>query len=355
MVARLRGAQEWDQLLHSARQEWQFRRYWKEALPHLPAAVSQVENLLAAPQPAIQRSAACALARMYHGDVDRPARLRELLHDDAAVLQALLDAVTDEDDGWDDYHVSAVKQVAGWLEARPPDERARLVGGMLNNLEGAMIGMGTKKDDDGDEYMPRYSGWPVRRAVVAVLAELSERLTYRAFTSQRDLADVVALFARAATDHNSYNSRRFAIRALGNLQQLTSQVADIFFAACQDVGEVYRETRAAVNKFKVFGPGSLERLTAAISSPSITVAYHAALLLGELGVSRSEALGREGRKRVADELVRLLESPLSERIVFDFGADGSSKRVGPLYDVIYEALMRVVAGPDAPTTQVAEQ
>ena len=196
--------------------------------------------------------------------------------------------------------------------------------------------------------------WCLRRVLVAVLAELSERLTYRTFTSQRDLADVVVLFARAAADPNSYNTRRFAIRALGNLQQLTAQVADVFFAACQDVGQVYRETRTAVNKFKVFGAGSLERLTAAVRSPSITVAYHDALLLGELGVSRSEDLGREGRQRVADELVQLLCDPLSERIVYDFSKGDDGICVGPLYDVIYEALMRVVAGPDAPTSQVAE-
>ncbi len=114
------------------------------------------------------------------------------------------------------------------------------------------------------------------------------------------------------------------------------------------MGDVYRETRSAVSKFKIFGPGSLERLTAAIRSPSTTVSYHAALLLGELGIGRSEDLGREGRKRVADELVQLLDDPLSERIVYDFSKGSDGERVGPLYDVIYEALTRVVAGPDAP-------
>ncbi|MCB0187107.1 MAG: hypothetical protein KDE31_22725, partial [Caldilineaceae bacterium] len=289
--------------------------------------------------------------------------LLELLRDDAALLRALLDAITDRD-YWEDegkegfsHHPWAVKQIAGWLEARPPDERAWFVARMLDDLESAMIGMGINEDeDDGDEYTSPDSGWPARRALVAVLAELSERLTFRTFTtSQRDLADVVVLFARAATDPNSFTTRRFAIRALGNLQQLTSKVADVFFAACQDVGEVYRETRTAVNRFKVFAPGSLERVTDAIRSPSITVAYHAALLLDELGVSRSEDLGREGRKRVADELVRLLESPLAERVVYDFGEDSDGRRIGPLYDVIYEALTRVVAGPDAPKLDSAAE
>ena len=45
----------------------------------------------------------------------------------------------------------------------------------------------------------------------------------------------------------------------------------------------------------------------------------------------------------------MLDDPLSERIVYDFSKDSNGERVGPLYDVIYEALSRVVAGPDAPT------
>jgi hypothetical protein len=169
------------------------------------------------------------------------------------------------------------------------------------------------------------------------------------------LASVIELFACAATDEENPDVRLFAVRALGNLQQLTAGVANVFFAACQDVTGVYKETRTAVTKFKVFDAGSLERLTAAIREPSITVAYHAALLLGELGLSRSEDLGPEGRKRVADELVQLLDAPLAERTVYDFTRLVSGMRVGPLYDVIYEALVRVVAGPDAPVQAVTEE
>lgn len=358
LAANLSGEQQWDKLLQSAREEWDIRGYWQQTLPYLPAAIAQLEANLAAPEPDLRRAAACSLARLYHGDDERPARLRDLLRDDAAVLQALLDAVTDEDSWGDEgakmvsHHPWAVKQIVGWLEARPPEERSRLVAGILKDLESAMNGM---DDEDVEQYDAALDEpWSPRRALVAVLAELSERLTYRTFISERALSAVVSVFARAATDPGSYSARRFAIRALGNLQQFTPQVADVFFAACQDVGHVYRETLTAVHKFKVFGPGSLERLTAAIRSPSITVAYHAALLLGELGVSRSEDLGADGRRRVADELVQLLESPLSERIVYDFAEDSDGKRVGPLYDVIYEALMRVVAGPDAPMSPVTE-
>jgi hypothetical protein len=109
-----------------------------------------------------------------------------------------------------------------------------------------------------------------------------------------------------------------------------------------------------VPKFKAFAAGSLERLTDTIRSPSITVAYHATLLLAELGISRSEDLGREGRKRVADEMVQLLDAPLAKRIVYDFSEDNEGSRVGPLYDIIYGALVRVVAGPDSPENVITQ-
>jgi len=326
------------------------------------AAIAQIEVFLSAPNRAMANTAACALARLYYGDDDRPARLRELLRDDRLVLRALLDAATDRE-FWDDDgesgasdHPWAVKQIVGWMEALPPEERAQLIDLMLDDLDKATEGMEARDEEEDDSVLDSYTGWPFRRILTIVLAELSERFTYRAFTRTRDLANVVVLFVRTATDPQSYNTRRFAIRALGNLQQFTERVAGVFFSACQDVGQVYRETRTAVNKFKVFVPGSLEALTGAIRSPSITVAYHAALLFAELGVSRSEDLGRAGRQRVADELVQLLDSPLAERIVYDFSKDSDGKRVGPLYDVIYEALVRVVAGPDAPmSTTVLEQ
>jgi hypothetical protein len=354
-AARLRDLEKWHMLVNNARQEWDLRRYWLERLPLLPDAIAQVKSFLDSSEPTISRAAACALARLYHGDEDRPLHLRPLLPDDQSLLRALLDAAADSDTWIDEginasHHPWAVKQITSWVESKLVEERAHLVDWMLDELDKSL-----QEESKNDAQLTKaYYSWPARRILIGILAELSERLTYRAFTRTRDLDNVVALFAGAATDEDSYDVRRFAIRALGNLQQLKEQVADVFFAACQDVDTVYNETRKAVTKFKVFGAGSLERLTTAISSPSITVAYHAALLLGELGLSRSEDLGREGRKRVADELVRLLEDPLAERIVYDFNQSRSSERVGPLYDVIYEALVRVVAGPDAPaniTTQ----
>lgn len=120
-----------------------------------------------------------------------------------------------------------------------------------------------------------------------------------------------------------------------------------FFEACQDIDKVFKEASRAVGKFKRFDEDSLATLTKAIEHPGVRVAYNAALLLGELGVSRSEELGVKGRKQVANELVRILNSPVGERIVYDFSDDSDGERIGPLYDVLYDSLVRVIAGPDA--------
>jgi hypothetical protein len=199
------------------------------------------------------------------------------------------------------------------------------------------------------------SPWAERRVLIAVVAELSDRLTYRAFAGDHELFDVVSLITHLADDPDSYSARRFAIRALGNLQQLTDEVAEVIFTACQDIGDVYHETYVGVRKFKAFGPNSLEILTNAVRSTSVTIAYHAALLLGELGTSRSESLGPSGRQRVADILVKLLAEPLMDRTVFRFSKDDEIILVGPLYDVIYEALLRIVAGQDAPASRSGQE
>jgi predicted MPP superfamily phosphohydrolase len=355
-AAHLINSAKWRELVKKARQEWSLRNYWLEKLPFLPSAIKQVEKILSEAESGsdLQRAAARALAWIYHGEEDRPIRLREVIPDDSTVLRAMLDASANGDTWIDEgalisNHPWAIKQIVGWLEAKSAEERGPLIDSMMELLDKQL----SFAAEGAEESTEGYYGWPIRRILMAVLAELSERLTYRAFIHSRELTSVIDLFARAANDRQDHDGRRFAIRALGNLQQLTRRVADVFFAACRDVPVVYNETRVAVTKFKVFDSRSLERLTAAIKEPSITVAYHATLLLGELGVSRSEDLGLEGRKRVADELVQLLDAQIAERMVYDFTLSVYGSRVGPLYDVIYDALVRVVAGPDAPV-QVTE-
>lgn len=319
-------------------------------LQDVSSVISQVETFLTSPNPAIRRAALCVFAHLYYSDDRCWERLHDLLPDNITLLKAMIDAVTNRD-VWDNgtsvkNHSWAVQKIATWVESLSREERERLIDEMLDDLQREVQEMASYQNEEDDGNQP-YSGWPIRRIIMAVLAKLSEQLTYRAFIRSHDLSEVVFLFTHIAQDPGSFNARRFAICALGNLQMFTVEVADAFFEACQDTDVVYSETRTAVTKFKVFGDGSLEKLTAAVRSPSITVAYHAAILLGELGIYRSEELGREGRKQIADELAHFLDDPLSNRIVYDFTESSDGKRIGPLYDVVYETLVRVVAGSDA--------
>jgi hypothetical protein len=322
-------------------------------LKDVSSVISQVEAFLTSPNPAISRAALCVFAHLYDSDERCWERLHDLLPDNITVLKAMIDAVTNRDIWHNETtvknHSWAVHKIATWVESLSREERERLIDEMLNDLQREVQDMASYQNEEDDGNQP-YSGWPIRRIIMAVISELSEQLTYRAFIRSRDLSEVVSLFTHIAQDPGSFNARRFAICALGNLQMFTVEVADAFFEACQDTDVVYSETRTAVTKFKIFGDGSLEKLTAAVRSPSITVAYHAAILLGELGIYRSEELGREGRKQIADELARFLEDPLSNRIVYDFTESAGGKRIGPLYDVVYETLVRVVAGSDALAT-----
>lgn len=352
-VERLRRYSDWETLVDDARYEWQIRYYWHEKLPYLPMAIKQIETLLLSLDPSIRHFAEISLARSYYSDDDRPNRLYQLFSNDEIVLKAMINSAVDRDMWTDEdektfpsFHLRTVKQVAGWIEAKPREDYERLINCMLDKLEQLTeLMLQTHEVDFG---ITDDEPWTIRRVLAAVLAELSERLTHRAFSTKHDMSKVISLFARVANDPYSYSSRRFAIRALGNFQNYTAEVSDVFFEACKDVSDVYRETRTAVTKFKKFVPGSLEKLTTAVKNPSVTIGYHAALLLGELGLSRSEELGRNGRKIIADALIRILEDPTSERAVYDFSEGSAGKEVGPLYDVIYDTLVRVVSGPDAP-------
>ena len=319
----------------------------------------QMQELLAAPDPLIGRAAAGGIAAAVELRADSMAVLSAILPDPQEVLAAALSGAADTDfwkDEADSRHEAIAGKLAVWLYDRPAVERNRLVEWMLAELEMAAAEMEAAVEDDRIGDPP----WARRRIIIAVLAELSNRLTHHSFAPTRQLEEVVALFARTALDPSSFSSRRFSLRALGNLQQFTPEVATAFFEACRDVSEVYQEPKTIIRKFKNFAPGCFRKLTAELFDPAndALLAAHAATLLGELGVSRSEELGPAGRREISAELVRFLESPLAEReVVEQAQAEGGDilgiYPMGPLYNSVYEALVRVVAGPDAPTS-VAE-
>jgi hypothetical protein len=274
------------------------------------------------------------------------------LQDAETIMLALIESVSDDAAIWkkDDYHEKTVKQLADWLLEQPESKRFMLIDNLLTEAHKLLLKETEEFNKDGTlttvesilKYQPRE-----HEVVIGVLSELSERMTYKGFTREMSIEEVLDLFVRAALNKSSYTTRKNGIRALGNLQQFTGNVARAFFEACQDIDDVYSEAHRAVGKFKRFDEESLAILTEAIEHPGIRVAHNAALLLGELGVSRSEELGVKGRQQVAEALRHILNTPAAERIVYDFTDSSKGERIGLLYDVLYDSLVRVIAGPDS--------
>jgi NACHT domain/HEAT repeats len=331
----------------------------------LPEAVAEpllrrMRVLMSEADPVISRAAAGGIAVALQGRDEVIATLAAFLPGRNAVLSAMLLGAADTDP-WDEeapsHHVGFISRTAAWINEQPEAERAELIDLLLSDLERAAAGMEEEQRENIlDVYTPR---WATRRITVGVLAELSERLTYHSFTWMRTLAEVVSLLVRVAKEPDSYNSRRFALKILGNLQRFTPEVAAAFLGACQDADPVYRDSKSVIGKFNDFAAGSFEKLTEALFDPDddASVAYRAAALLGLVGTGRSVELGSGGRSQIGAELARFLADPLADRIAVEPVENEGLRRLhllGPVYDAAYEALIKVVAGPDAPDFEAAD-
>ena len=257
------------------------------------------------------------------------------------VLAAALGGVTTAQSGSKPRVVEVSKAVAGWVTGNEEASAQPSIDLLLDWLDESLRNRPDEGPTGGERaagIVQREFGWPFRCAVACTLAELSERLTWRSFTAKRDLVDVIDLLTDAGSDRMSWFVRQQAIRALGNLQLLTPEVVSVLFDACRDSSEVYAQARTAVTNFRRFSPQTLARLSRATADESVMVAEHTARLLGALGTSRSEELGAKGRKEIARELVKVLGSPHCERAVYN----ASGAKTGQLFDVVFEALVRVV-------------
>jgi hypothetical protein len=318
----------------------------------ISAALTEIEGYLSDKDEEIRNAAACALACVYRDDEDRLSRLEEKVPGAETIMWASIESVSDGASYWkkDDYHEKTIKQLVDWLLAQPESKRFILIDKLLAEGNKLLLEATKEFNKYGTlttvESILKYHSRE-HHIVICVLSELTEYMTYKGFTRKMSIEEVLDLFVLATRNISNWITRRGGIRALGNLQQFTGKVARAFFQACRDVDNVYSEANRAVGKFKYFDEESLAILTKAIEHPGIRIAYNAALLLGELGVSRSEELGAKGRQQVAEALLKILDTPAAERIVYDFTKNSRGTRIGLLYDVLYDSLVRVIAGPDS--------
>jgi hypothetical protein len=256
----------------------------------------------------VAQAAAWAMARIKQNDPDLMQVLRQHLRNDHELLRAIWGSAGDSDD-WGSYHEQAVKNVVALVELNPV-----LVDDLLSALQQEM------DSQDGS--------WDDRRILMATLAALSEKMA-PTLEAKISLNDLLKLLVAAARDPGSYNTRRWAIKALGNIRQATPEVLDVLFAACRDPSSsVYDQAVEAARKFRRIEPGVLELLFEALTDSSIKVCQNAANMLGELGTSQEEL-----KETTAAALYQALKDPSSIR------KNEASK---PLYDYFYDALVKVV-------------
>lgn len=319
-------------------------------LPNL----SYIESFL--PNTSLRRMSICVIVTVYVAKNNLDS-LPASLSDDVEILWGLIDSATYQDslnaeNLSPNHFFDTVNFITKWLLSKPKTKQIIFIDLLLNQLEDLISEMEIKLNTDShtahrdtESLVPP---WASRRIIMAVLSELSENLTYTSFTNTKNLETVVDLFTRISRDVGSYNARRYAIRALGNLQLFSRSVADAFFDACKDVGEVYKETKNAVRKFKKFDAASLDVLSSATLDASVTIAYNAAILLGELGINRSDELGQSGRKKISDQLYETLENVKSERIVYELSNYHAHQKIEPFYETLFTSISQVTSGEQLP-------
>ena len=262
---------------------------------------------LANEETVVAQNAAEAIARIKQQDKDVLEILHQHLPDDHEVLRALWASASDAD-SWGDYHEQAVKNLVALVEQNP-----MLVEDLLSALQHHVEGNG--------------SDWQARRILIATFAAVTEGMP-STLQAKRPLDEVLQLFVAAAKDSNSFSTRRWAIKALGNLRQATPEVLEALFAACRDTSTVYNQAVEAAHKFRRIEPRALDLLFAALTDPSVRVCQNAANMLGELAAGQEEL-----KKPIAAALYQTLGDPSSIR---------EDKDGKPLYDYFYDALVRVV-------------
>ncbi len=233
-------------------------------------------------------------------------------------LAALLAAGTD-DDVWENYH-ERVTRAARDLVTGDPDA---YFDPLLTALEDALV--------DG-------VGWSRRRIVLAVTAAVAEAAP-AAFAHRADPERVERLLIQATREAESFNTRRFALTALGYLRRVTPAVVEALAAAMGDVPRVQADALAAVERFRRLEGDWLPDLVPYLEHPSPAVAYAAGRLLAALG--RSPHLEAEQRRAVVQALKAALTDPASHREVYVW--DGRHIQFkGYLDDLLYRALRQVL-------------
>lgn len=237
--------------------------------------------------------------------------LTKIFSDPSQFLNGLLNAGTD-DDIWDDeYHGILVITTRVHLELHDT-----LLINLVTRFEETLYSQ----------------DWQARRFVLAVVAACTEVMPTA--LQQVSSGNLEALLVKATIDAESFNSRRFALTALGHLRTVTPAIVPALLAGCQDTTEVQESAIASVSNFYSIAGNPLPPLIEALTGESLSTAFSAAQLLGTLGASIAGQAAHL-RQQITEALVNALNHKISQQEVIILG---ESK--GKLEDALYTALLQ---------------
>ncbi len=129
-----------------------------------------------------------------------------------------------------------------------------------------------------------------------------------------------------------------AVEALGSFQRITPAVVKALLGALADRDRSVRAAAAEIlGGLEQATPEMVQVLLVTLKDEGRYARYHAACALGNLGTIRGEqGAGPAWRQAIAEGLHRALDDPRNVEKVY-------LKRVGCVYDFIYEALAKVVS------------
>jgi len=273
---------------------------------------------------------ASSLARfLLRNDNDYLIQLRNFIPDQERLFHALLSAGTDFDMWDDNYHKVLVGAIQNIFSQYPEELLPILLIELRESLK--------SEDDDA---------WPRRRITLAAVAACIEVMP----TEMQRVAGgphvLEALLIDGSKDPGSFNSRRFAINALGYLRVVTPSVAPILVNGLQDnVVIVQSNTLDSVARFQRFQGNLLPELLPylTIEKAPATV-YGIAKLLGAIGVSPAAEIASI-RPSIIQGLADAIRHPNSQQEVILLN-NSSSKPFetvsqGKLFDHLAQEMLRV--------------
>ncbi|MCB0031950.1 MAG: hypothetical protein KDE28_28765, partial [Anaerolineales bacterium] len=245
--------------------------------------------------------------------------LADLLNENVEnMLEALWKAGAD-DIPWTEYHerlVHAARRLAA--------EQTSLISWLATRLETAMAG----------------NDWEERRIALAFLAASAE-VAAGAFASRTDPDRLESLLIRAIDDAHSFSVRRFALKALGHLRQVSPAIVPAIRLALRDVSKVQADALQSVTNFRRVEGDITPALIEGLKDESAAAAYAVALVLEALG--RAETTQPEQRQAILEALADTVRDPSSQRDVYIW-EDEAIRHLGRLDQLLHQIIVKLAEG-----------